>query len=721
MSVLKTKTVIARGEFGRPEHRTGAFFPGVAATRADSSADAVKRRIKLRSIFLSLAGLLVGVLTTWALRATGYWEFSNEALGLLVGVLLLSYLGLWLILRFELDALFPWDPHFLYVPWATTVFLFSFFTLVLPEARVLVPLGFLVNVLFLVGVAGFWEVFTFSGLMCIGYLGAVLVVDHRGGDVEVGFEIIMAGLILVLGAYAGAVLERARRNKMRMLRLTAELSKLSLAVEQGSFLLIITDIDGRIEYVNPHFVKTTGYSLDEIVGKTPAVLKSGEASPEFYEEIWRTILSGEAWNGEFKNRKKNGEPYSVLASISPLRDDLGVITHFLGVQTDITRQKEIETQLAQAQKMEVVGQLVSGVAHDFNNLLTGVMGYSELALEQAGDNQSLREDLTEVRKAGESASMLTQQLLAFSRQQMLRPEILDLNAVLVSTENLLRQTVTEEIELVTTREPELGLARVDPAQIQQILLNLAVNARDAMPHGGQFRVETANTEVGREFVDEQVTVRPGRYVMLTVSDTGVGMTEQVRKRIFEPFFTTKELGRGTGLGLATVYGIVKQSGGYIWVDSQLGKGTEFRVFLPRVEGVAAELETVEAGPAPPRGVETILLVEDDKVVRTLAELVLTGAGYRVVMAENPAMAIARWKDGTIDLLVTDIVMPGMNGVDLADSFTSKQPGLKVLYMSGYAAQSVIENKLADPDTPFMSKPFKVADLLSKVREVLDSR
>jgi signal transduction histidine kinase len=441
-----------------------------------------------------------------------------------------------------------------------------------------------------------------------------------------------------------------------------------------------------------------------------------------YEDLWHTILSGDVWQGELKNIKKNGEPYWAVVSISPLRNSSGTVTHFLGVQEDITRRKEIEAQLLQAQKMESVGQLVSGVAHDFNNLLTGVLGFTEIALLRVGKDDPVRQDLDEIRKAGESASALTQQLLAFGRQQMLRPEVLNLNEILYSTSELLRRTITEAVALETKLASDLGLVRADPAQVQQILVNLAVNARDAMPNGGRFSIETKNAELGKHFANEHVVVRPGRYVMLTVSDTGGGMSEEVRSRFFEPFFTTKERGRGTGLGLATVYGIVKQSRGYIWVYSELCQGTTFKIFLPRIEENenATEVSELALSDEQYAGAETILLVEDDNVVRSLAEALLAGAGYRVLVAAGASEAMEKWKEGPVDLLVTDFMMPGMNGVQLAERLSSSRPNLKVLLVSGHAESTVIEDKLADPGTPFIGKPFKVTEFLEKVREVLDS-
>ena len=679
-----------------------------------------RKRRQQRGILLSFAGISIGFLIAISFRLAGFWTFELTRAWTWVLITAVAHAGLWLVLQVGWPRYQAWDPHFLYLPWATVVVLFSCFVYAVPEARALIPFGYLVNLLFVVGLAGFWEVVVFSLLMAAGYFSAILLLVQRGESVSVGFEALMAGLLLALGAFAGTVLERARRHGRRLRAAADELRKLSLAVEQSPSLLIITDIEGHIEYVNPKFSRTTGYTLDELRGLTPRVLKSEETPSEVHDDLWNTIQAGEVWQKELKNVKKNGEPYWVIASISPLRNAFGETTHYLGVQEDITERKEVEAQLVQAQKMESVGQLVSGVAHDFNNLLTGVLGFSELALAKVENGDPLRQDLLEIRKAGESASALTQQLLAFSRQQMLRPEVLDLNEVLATIENLLRRTMTENVELAKVLAPDLGLVRADPAQSQQILVNLVVNARDAMPDGGRLIIETTNAELGRRFANEHVLVRPGRYVMLAVSDTGRGMDEETRKRVFEPFFTTKERGRGTGLGLATVYGIVKQSRGYVWVYSEPGRGATFKIFLPRVAEAPEQPVKPEAVSTQLVGAETILLVEDDKVVRTLAESILKARGYRVLAAENADGAIELWKNGSIDLLITDIVMPGMNGVELAQHFTTLRSDLKILLLSGYAEQAIVEDTLADPSTPFMGKPFKVAEFLDKVREVLDS-
>ena len=497
------------------------------------------------------------------------------------------------------------------------------------------------------------------------------------------------------------------------------LRKLSRAVEHSSSVVIITDTDAKIEYVNPKFTRTTGYTPEEVIGKTPAMLWGEKSDRTFENELWETLLSGHEWQGEFENVKKNGERYSAIASISPIKDRKGETTHFVAVQEDITERKRVEAQLIQAQKMEGVGQLVSGVAHDFNNLLTGIVGFADLSLSTVGEDEALRTNLEQISKAGDSAMSLTRKLLAFSRQQVLQPRVVDLNRVILDFEELLRRTISENIELVIKSEPELGRVNVDPSQMEQILVNLAVNARDAMPGGGRLAVETSNIEVGERYPEGQGAMGPGHYVCLEVSDTGVGMEEQTRDRAFEPFFTTKERGRGTGLGLATVYGIVRQSGGHIEVESEIGEGTTFKICLPRVEEPLASESVVEQAEKLESGSEKILLVEDDDLVRAFALRLLRNKGYEVLETGNPEEALEIARGEQFDLLVSDVVMPGMSGVELAEELGRERPGLRVLFLSGYADVAIIEEKLLDPAVTFLSKPFAIDEFLVTVRGLLN--
>ena len=384
------------------------------------------------------------------------------------------------------------------------------------------------------------------------------------------------------------------------------------------------------------------------------------------------------------------------------------------------RSEVLEDQLRQAQKVEVIGRLAGGVAHDFNNLLTVISGYTDLTLGQLPEQDPLREDLEEIRNAAQRAAELTRQLLAFGRRQILTPKVIDLNAVVAGTEKMLHRLIEEDIELVAVPEPELWRVKADAGQIEQVIMNLAINARDAMPDGGRLTLETQNVELDDAYARAHVAVHPGPYVMLAVSDTGSGMDQETLGHLFEPFFTTKGPGQGTGLGLATVYGIVKQSGGNIWVYSEVGQGTTFKVYLPRVD---APLDS--ATPLKPsaslRGTETILLVEDERGVRLLARRVLEGNGYAVLEAAEglTAIELVRHHEGPIHLLVTDVVMPHMSGRAVADAVTSLRPTVKVLYLSGYTANAIVHRGVLDLGTPFLEKPFTPGTLVAKVREVLD--
>ncbi len=400
-----------------------------------------------------------------------------------------------------------------------------------------------------------------------------------------------------------------------------------------------------------------------------------------------------------------------------------------GVMVDITRHKhteealrQSEERLLQAQKMEAVGRLAGGVAHDFNNFLTVIGGFGERLLRGLHAGDARRRDAEEIRRAAERASDLTRQLLAFSRRQVLAPKVLDLNAVVAGMGAMLRRLIGEDIDLVTVLDPALGHVKADPGQLEQVVMNLAVNARDAMPRGGKLTIETRNVELDEAYAGEHVSVNPGRYVMLAVSDTGCGMDAETRARLFEPFFTTRERGKGTGLGLATVYGIVKQSGGNIWVYSEPGRGTSFKIYLPRVEEAVEAAQAAGAIGGSLRGSETVLLVEDEEGVRTLVREVLVRHGYTVLAARHggEALLICERHEGPIHLMVTDVVMPEMSGRELAERLAPLHPAMKVLYVSGYTDDAIVHHGVLDRRTPFLEKPFSPDALARKVREVLGS-
>ena len=391
---------------------------------------------------------------------------------------------------------------------------------------------------------------------------------------------------------------------------------------------------------------------------------------------------------------------------------------------DVTERRALEQQLRQAQKMEAVGRLAGGIAHDFNNLLTVISGYSEFLLERIGADPALRGPAQEIANAAERATALTRQLLAFSRKQMLAPKVLDLNGVVAENLKMLTRLIGEDIDLVMVPGPDIGAVKADPGQIEQVIMNLAVNARDAMPHGGKLTIETANVTLDDNYARFHAPVKPGDYVMLAISDTGMGMDAETQAHIFEPFFTTKGL-KGTGLGLSTVYGIVKQSGGYIWVYSEAGKGTSFKIYLPRVsatgEALAAQ-PALAASEQPSPGHETILLVEDEENLRRLARQSLENQGYNVIDAADGAAAIqiSQAHQGPIHLLLTDVIMPGMNGRELANQVSPTRPEMRVLYMSGYTENHIGHNGTLDEGITLLQKPFTLPALKAKVREVLDT-
>jgi len=393
------------------------------------------------------------------------------------------------------------------------------------------------------------------------------------------------------------------------------------------------------------------------------------------------------------------------------------------VEERTAERKDLQAQLNQSQKLEAVGQLAGGIAHDFNNLLTAIMGYSQLSLVRLPLDNPLRPNLEEIKKAGDRAASLTRQLLAFSRKQVMQPRVFDLNSVIADLEKMLRRMIAEDIELRTRFQAKLGNVKADPGQIEQVIVNLAVNARDAMPLGGKLTIETANIDLDETYAQQHLAVVPGAYVMLAVSDTGMGMDAETQQHIFEPFFTTKEVGKGSGLGLSTVYGIVKQSGGNIWVYSETGKGTTVKIYLPRVDEVAEEYKRTVAQSDLPQGNETILLVEDDEMVRRVAREVLKTSGYRVLEAASGSAArqICEQNKDVIHLLLTDVVMPEMSGREVVNRLLPMHPEMRVLYMSGYAENAIVHHGVLDQGISFIQKPFGPQALALKVREVLDSR
>jgi len=482
-------------------------------------------------------------------------------------------------------------------------------------------------------------------------------------------------------------------------------------------ITISTLSEGRYVDVNESFLRASGYRREEVIGQTSLDLKIWGKPEDRARLLDKLLEQGSVRDMETAFRTKSGEQRVWLHSIN--RIDLDGQECVISSQKDVTEQKTLEKQLRQAQKMEAVGQLSGGIAHDFNNLLGVIIGYSELLEEQLGENHKQQKNVGEIKKAGQRAASLTRQLLAFSRQQVLEPRVLNLNVVVAETEKMLQRLIGEHIELTTCLAADLGQVKADPGQIEQVMMNLVVNARDAMPEGGRLTVETCNAELDEAYAFQNAPTIPGKYVALLVTDTGVGMDVATQAHIFEPFFTTKEVGKGTGLGLATVYGVVKQSGGYIWVYSEPGIGSTFKVYLPRVDA-PVEKSGVSSGESTPEGgTETILLVEDEDSLRTLTRTLLEQGGYTVLEANggNEAMEIARQHREPIDLLLTDMVMPGMGGPEVARNLVLIHPESKVMFMSGYT--SFTRRGMLDPDAILLQKPFTRDALLSKLREVLD--
>ncbi len=524
-----------------------------------------------------------------------------------------------------------------------------------------------------------------------------------------------AGDVYRVTGIAEDITERHRTDEERV--------RLSMAVEQAAELIVITDARGTIQYVNPAFERVSGYSRAEAIGQNPRILKSGSQDAEFYRHLWATIKAGQVWSGHFVNRRKDGSLYEEEAVISPVRDAAGTIINFVSVKRDVTAERQLQRQFLQAQKMDAVGRLAGGVAHDFNNILTAIMGYSERLVQGLDSRHPLQTDAREIERAAYRAARLTRQLLAFSRRQVLQPKVVDLNAIVESMDRMLRRLIGEHIALCSRPAAGLGSVKADVSQIEQVILNLVVNARDAMPDGGKLLIETANVTLNESYAATHPEVVPGDYVMLAVTDTGCGLSDEARRHIFEPFFTTKAQGKGTGLGLATCYGILKQSGGHINVYSELGHGTTFKVYLPCVNAAPDQrLLPPEQTAAVPRGSEVLLLVEDEPAVRELATLALTDLGYTVLTATNgiEALELVRRRDsGRLDLLVTDVVMPQMGGRELADRLRALRPDTKVLFTSGYTEDAIVNRGVLQPGLAFLQKPYTPGTLARKIRQVLD--
>ncbi|MGA2959883.1 MAG: PAS domain S-box protein [Thermodesulfobacteriota bacterium] len=488
------------------------------------------------------------------------------------------------------------------------------------------------------------------------------------------------------------------------------------------------DTKGRITRVNRKELEMLGYTAGEMLGKP---LWNFFVEEDTTRHVTMAKLAGDvSFHDTFERtfRRKDGTTLPVLVEDRLLRDKNGQIIGIRSTVEDITERRQTqealrksEEQLRQWQRVEAIGRLAGGVAHDFNNLLMTIKGCSELLLNAFDRRDPRREEVEEILKAGERATSLTRQLLAFGRRQVLQPQVLDLNSLVINMDKMLRRLIGEDIQLVTVLDQELWSVKVDPGMIEQVIMNLAVNSRDAMPNGGKLTIETANIIHDENYASRHISMKPGYYVMVAVSDNGCGMDKETQSHLFEPFFTTKEKGKGTGLGLSTVYGIIKQSGGNIWVYSEPSQGTTFKIYLPRVEKTATVYKPKASSPPAPGGTETILLVEDEEAVRTMVSKILRNKGYTVLEAAHSeeAFEISERHEGPIHLMVTDVIMPQMSGPELAERLAPRLPEMKVLYMSGYPDNTIVQHGVLEPGTAFLQKPFTLNALESKVREVLD--
>ena len=534
-------------------------------------------------------------------------------------------------------------------------------------------------------------------------------------------DYILKDRLVRLGPAILEALERARERQAlrRHERLVREI------IDANPSLIFVKDWEGRFVLVNQATAEIYGTTVDGLVGKTDADFNpNAEEVAHFLRDDREVMASGRP---KFVPEEPVTNPHTKqtrwFQTIKlPLRLPGEEAVTMLGVATEITERKLLEEQLLQSQKMEAVGQLAGGVAHDFNNILTAIVGYSDLLAAELGDNAQQREDIEEIRKAARRAAALTRQLLSFSRKQVLEPRIVDVNGVVLNLDKMLRSLMSENIELETQLAEDLDAARVDPNQLEQVIMNLAINARDAMPDGGTVTIETANATLGEDYAAKHVSVIPGDYVMLAVTDTGCGMTEATKARIFEPFFTTKPAGRGTGLGLSTVYGIVKQSGGNIWLYSEPNKGTTFKIYLPAVDALPEDIGKAAPVEAERQGSGTVLVVEDDEQLRRLTHRALAAQGYEVLEADRGRSALdaARRHEGPIDLLVTDLVMPDTNGPKLAETLRAARPGLRVLFMSGYPDGAIVHHGMLEAGVAYLAKPFTTEAITRKVREVLEA-
>lgn len=557
----------------------------------------------------------------------------------------------------------------------------------------------------------------------VGVLGLAFV---KEGDVFSDQQMEVLGQF---GELASLALENARLNDesqhelAERKRAEEHLRKLSVAVEQSPASIVITNISGVIEYVNPHFTKLTDYTFDEAVGQNPNILKTGETSCEEYRQLWETILSGGEWLGEFHNRKKNGDLYWEQALIAPIRDANNTITHFIAIKEDISERKQLEGQLRHAQKMDAIGQLAGGIAHDFNNILAAIIGYASIMQLKLPDDSALKKNAEQIVVAAERGASLTQSLLAFSRKQASNPVVVDLNEIISRVHQLLLRLISTDIRLEINLDSHMLPVLADSAQIEQVLMNLTTNARDALQQGGSIVITTEAVTLNTDFVAARGFGTPGRYALLTFTDSGTGMEAEIAKHVFEPFYTTKDLGKGSGLGLSIVYGIIKKYNGYVLCYSTMGIGTIFQIFLPLLESATAEAgeKAQEEKVLDVRGPNCVLLAEGDETSRKLGREILEEFGYSVIEAVDGDDALDRFRagGGRITLVILDVYLPKVKGREVYDTIRGIAPDMRVLFCGEKSKDATVSQGGVEENMNYLPKPFTPKELLMKIREVLE--
>ncbi len=500
--------------------------------------------------------------------------------------------------------------------------------------------------------------------------------------------------------------------------------RLQIQIDRMPIGLIMLNTDFTVQSWNPSAEKIFGFTEVEAIGKKPHDFIVPKDAQPHVDDIWRRLLEGDMTaHSTNENITKDGRTILCEWVNVPIKKDSETVMGVMSMVQDITERNQLEGQFRQAQKMEAIGRLTGGIAHDFNNILTGIIGYSDYLLMSQKYKDPIRKFVEEIKKAAERAASLTNKLLAFSRKQILQTKILNVNTLITDLEKMIQRIIGEDIMFISNLETGIGNIQADQAQIEQVIMNLIVNARDAMPKGGKLTIETANVTLDEEYTKSHVSVKPGSYIMIAVSDNGIGMDREIQEHIFDPFFTTKEQDKGTGLGLSTVYGIVKQSGGNIWLYSEAGHGTTFKIYLPKVEEKVVPASKHKVSLESLKGKETIMLVEDEDAVRAMMSLTLKHYGYNILETPSPleALIICEKHKEPIQMMVTDVILPEMNGRELAEKITSLYPEIKVIYISGYTDDVIVHHGMLDPDINFLEKPFTVSKLLSKIREVLDTK